>query len=214
MPQPEMTATRGAGLDADTQMTVRALTQLIWDQPVEVNALISSYGEDPSPDPAVKTMQLLMVAGNDTDEGFRERYYDHIDGREFLGGLMGKLKGFLGKVKGGGKKVGNFVKNIFKGKKKKLAQAQAKLDAGEPLTKKEQKWLTKWGAAPGSATAGYPGGVGAPIYKTGVTETDEEKEKREKEEKKRKMELNAWRASTAFFGIAFIILLGIVLTRD
>jgi len=193
--------------DIDLRNDLRSIGDLVWEEPEQVDALISSYGETPSQDPAVKAMQLIMVASVGNEAEFDQRYYDHIDTRDFsLGGAIKKVGGFFkkagGKVGGAGKKVGGFLGGLFKGKKKKLAQAMAKVDAGIPLSNKEQRWLDKWGPKAGGAGAGYPGGG----YDVREKETEEEKKKKKEEEDKKKKQMQlAW-------GIGIVVFVGIIIT--
>jgi len=135
--------------------------EFVEDEPQVVDSIITSFGMQPDPDPGKKALQLIAVSleSNDFDadmvKGMQGAGMDTLDFKLKLGGF-GKIFGKIGSIfkkKDGGSKVGNFFKNIFKGKKKVLQEALAKLAAGQPLTKREQRILDK---AQAGGTMGPP----------------------------------------------------------
>lgn len=130
--------------------------EFVEDEPQVTDTILRSYGMEPSPDPGKKALQLIAVSleSNDFDadmiKSMQGAGLDTLDFKLKLGGfkkIFGKIGGIFQK-KEGGSKVGNFFKNLFKGKKKVFAEAQVKLAAGQPLTPREIRVMEKMTGAP------------------------------------------------------------------
>lgn len=130
-------------LETEEVEAMEAVVELVIDEPDAVDAIIRSYNVVPEQDEAKKALQLVLLSQRET-RTFDEVLGTHLQHRDFKGfkGFFKKIGGIF-KKKEGGRKVGNFFRNIFKGRKKVLADAVNKIAAGIPLTKREQRLYDK-----------------------------------------------------------------------
>jgi len=142
--QLETIALTESGLTPEEQNDVRAIAQLVYEEPDAVDEALRSVGVTPDPDDEQKVLQLVKASLGTNDFDARMEEQMNMRGFSFKG--LGKKIGSIFK-KGGGKKIGYALAGIFKGKKKKLAEAIAKKSAGEALTKRDMKALAKAGIA-------------------------------------------------------------------
>jgi len=200
-------------LTAEDIDNLTELGDLIEDQPDIVDATLRKYGVEPSADPGIKALQLIEAGQSSADFDADLASEAEVLGFSFklpkirlpkIGKIFGK--------KGGGGKVGSFFKNLFKGKKRVLAEATAKIAAGQPLTAREQRVYDR---AQGGARGTPPpyidaAALAASAALAGREETPEDKKKREEAEaKKKKDEQNMMIAGA----VIIILIIGFFIWR-
>lgn len=201
-------------LTAEDLANLEALGDFVEDEPEIVDATLRKYGIQPSEDPGLKALQLIEIGESSVDFDADLASEAEVLGFQFkLPKINFKGMGKIFKKKGGGGKIGNFFKGLFRGKKRSLRDAIAKLEAGQDissLTKKERRVYERSvskGEAPRFLSAAVAAAQAASeeMARTSLAEAD--KTKTVEEEKKKKMEQNYMIAGA----IIIVIIIGLVM---
>jgi len=111
----------------------------IQSDPLAVNDLLEQYDVNPDPKISVRAMQLVDLYDEIGKEAYEATFEEVSGTRNAVVTAIVTATALL---------IGLLSKN----KKKKVLRAQAKIDAGLPLNRKEEKWRTKYGLVPAAGS--------------------------------------------------------------